>query len=88
MRTVHGCASFRAVADDNGSAYHAAMETNQFIHHRSGTDSPREEGRPTGFNDPHAIARKSLERWENEGGKILELSAARGRPARVRAERF
>jgi hypothetical protein len=88
MHMAHSCPSFRAVADDNGWGYHAAMKTNPFIHHRSDTDSPREERRPTRFNDSHAIARKSLERWENEGGKIPELSVVSGRHAQVRAERF
>lgn len=88
MRSAHGCPAFRAVANGNDTGYHAAMTTNPFFHDRSDAATPRDERRATGIHDVLAIARKALERWENEGGRIPELPAANGRDSPARSERF
>lgn len=88
MRLAHRCASPRAVADDDYSSYRGVMKTNYFIHHRADTASTPDEPRPHVRTDAHAITRKALERWENEGGKIPELYAWSHRKASARTERF
>jgi hypothetical protein len=73
MHAAHGLGPFRAVAAANGSLYDIPMKTLHFIHHRSELGSLRNDA---ASNDPHASAKKALERWENEGGKIPELASA------------
>ena len=38
------------------------------------------------FVDAHALTRKALERWENEGGRIPELAGAERRQEPARRE--
>ena len=75
MRKAHGYVSFRAVAAINISAYHGRMKSMHSTHKRSDTATSRTEGHAAGFNDPHAVTSKALERWENEGGRIPEFAA-------------
>jgi hypothetical protein len=63
------------------------MNTNHFFRHRSDIAPRRDERRPAGLNEAQAIARKALERWEYEGGRIPELTSGNGRDAPARAER-
>jgi len=66
--------SLHAVADAHGSAYRVGMNSVSFLHHRSESATARVEGRTPLANDPLAITKKALERWENEGGRIPELA--------------
>jgi hypothetical protein len=45
------------------------------LRHRSDRPTSRPERRTRTFDDAHAVTRKALERWENEGGKVPELAA-------------
>jgi len=86
MRIAHESASFRAVSVRDALAYDGVMKTSHFMYHRA-DNTLRDERRPTAFHNPHAVARKALERWENEGGKIPELAFAIGSDAPERITR-
>ena len=53
------------------------MNTMHFLHHRSETAVAGAERHTSGFHDPHAVTRKALERWENEGGRIPEMGLSK-----------
>jgi crotonobetainyl-CoA:carnitine CoA-transferase CaiB-like acyl-CoA transferase len=45
-----------------------------FLSNRSGAATAAVERHAPVFNDPGVMARKALERWENEGGRIPGLA--------------
>lgn len=88
MRAAHRGTSRRAVAGVVHWAYPTGMNAKQFPPLRpppalTGTDLHM--SRP---HDLHAVTKKALDRWENEGGKIPEGSSNDHtfgvRPARVK----
>ena len=50
------------------------MNSTLFLHNGSDTTFTAEERHAPEFHDALTIKRKALERWENEGGRIPELS--------------
>ena len=77
MRVSHGGMPYRAVPKAFHRAYHGPMKRISFIHRRSAAIAPVNDRNK--FNDPHALLKKALERWENEGGRVPELPSSSGR---------
>jgi hypothetical protein len=51
------------------------MKSAVFIPDRSETATDRAKGWTPRLDDPFAVTKKALERWENEGGRIPEVGA-------------
>jgi hypothetical protein len=73
MRDAHSLVSLPAVAAMLRSLYPFGMNSTFLIQDRSRSRSASVARHTPGLDDAHAIKKKALERWENEGGKIKEL---------------
>ena len=62
------------------------MNSTMYFPHQPHVRSASVDRPVSAFVDAHALTRKALERWENEGGRIPELARAPRRQERARRE--
>ena len=79
----HALHAYRRFASRSGAEARVAvscrMNSTLYRHNGSHTTFTAVELHAPEFHDALAIKRKALERWENEGGRIPELSLRRQR---------